>query len=151
MEELRGAPWAASGNAEPGPDGRKGVSLCLKGDANMSILHFKKMLLLNRKKQEEGKGGFQGKFRQAAPDRAGPARQGSFVQGWELSVFLSTQGTAPSPSSQAPCGVQFFACNIQPLSSCQMIHCRPAELICTETSQFWTVSHHLPQRGSHSK
>lgn len=42
MEELRGAPWTALGNAEPGPDGRKGVSLCLKGDANVSILHFKK-------------------------------------------------------------------------------------------------------------
>lgn len=42
VEELRGSPWAAPGNAEPGPDGRKGVSLCLKGDANMSILHFKK-------------------------------------------------------------------------------------------------------------
>lgn len=109
------------------------------------------MLLLNRKKWEEGKGGFQGKFQKAAPDRAGPARQGSFVQRWELSVFLSTQGTAPSLSSQAPCGAQFFVCNIQPLSSCQMIHCRPAELICAETSQFWIVSHRLPQRGSHSK
>lgn len=37
------------------------------------------------------------------------------------------------------------------LSSCQMIHLRPAALICTETFQFWTVSHCLPQRDSHSK
>lgn len=48
-------------------------------------------------------------------------------------MFLSAQGTAPSPSSQAPCGAQFFA--VTPtLSSCQMMHCRPAELICTKTS-----------------
>lgn len=32
-----------------------------------------------------------------------------------------------------------------------MIHCRPAELICTKTSRFRTASHRLPQRDSHSK
>lgn len=75
----------------------------------------------------------------------GPVGQGSFVWRWELSAFLSAHETASSPSAQPHMAFDFLPV-ISYLSFCQMIHCRPAEFICTKMFQFWTVSHHLLRR-----
>ena len=125
----------------------KGDHPLFEGRREREHRSFQKTLLLNRKEWEEGKGSFQGNLGQAAPGnyRPGPVRQGSFVRRWELSVFLNTRETASSPSAQPHVAFDFLPVTSY-LSFCQMIHCRPAEFICTKMFRFWIVSHRLLRR-----
>lgn len=116
----------------------------------MSILHFKKGSCYIDESGRKEKGLSKKSFvklhqtDQALSDRAALSRGGScqyfsVLRGKPLLVLLQPHvGFNLSPVTSN-------------LSSCRMIHCRPAELIGAEIVQFWTVSHRLPQRDSHAK